>query len=332
MVVPASPPTNFYFFFVVPVAQYFKMKFGKLENIEGVDFRMAPSHPINQKILPGKAAATPRVQPRVHVGCSVWAEKGYKGRIFPPKTPQRSFLAEYAKQLPTVELNGMHYYLPRPEVVESWKAAVQEGFLFCPKVPQFISHRRYMLGNPEMTDEFLLRLAALEGFLGPCILQLPPYFGPERLPQLEELLTFMPDDVELALELRHPAWFADPVAQDEVFALMEACGVHPVVADVVGRRDAQHMRLSSRKLLIRFNGHNLHPTDYERLDAWALQLQQWLEQGLEEVFIFMHQSEQGYGADLARYFIRKMNALNPYLRLKEPVWYGDSAAQERLFS
>lgn len=294
------------------------MKFGKLETLADATFVLPPPHPLLHKILAGK----PVQQPQLRVGCSVWTERGYKGRIIPPKTPQKLFLEAYAQQLPTVEMNGTHYYLPRPEIVEGWKAAVPDGFKFCPKVPQFISHRRDMLANAEMTEKFLLLMFSLEDHLGPAILQLPPYFGPERLPQLALLLEHLPKDFELALELRHPAWFADPGVQDEVFALMEACGVHAVISDVGGRRDALHMRLSSKKLLLRFNGHNLHPTDYQRLDDWALQLQAWLAQGLEEAYIFMHQPEQAYGAELSRYFIQKMNVLYPSLALKQPFWYG----------
>jgi uncharacterized protein YecE (DUF72 family) len=294
------------------------MKFGRLESLEGTVFHLPPSHPLTQKVLPGMPAEAPRVR----IGCSVWSEKGYKGRLYPARTPQSRYLEAYARQLPTVELNGTHYYLPRPEVVAAWVAAVPPGFLFCPKVPQFISHRRNMLGNPEMIEQFILRLAALEAHLGPCILQMPPYFGPGRLPELALLLEALPRDLEMALELRHPAWFVDDGAQDELFALMEACGLHAVISDVGARRDVLHMRLSSRKVLVRFNGHNLHPSDYKRLDAWALQLQQWLEAGLEEVFFFMHQPEQGLGADLARYFIHKLNT-DMGLGLPEPQWYGE---------
>ncbi|WP_040395998.1 DUF72 domain-containing protein [Cesiribacter andamanensis] len=294
------------------------MKFGRLDSPEGHAFNLPPSHPLTSKVLPGR----PALLPRVHIGCSVWSEKGYKGRIFPPRTPQGRFLETYARQLPTVELNGTHYYLPRPEVVASWMAAVPEGFLFCPKVPQFITHRRNMLGNPEMIEQFILRLAAMEGHLGPCIMQMPPYFGPDRLDELARLLEALPQDIAMALEVRHPAWFADTAAQDELFALMEASGTHAILSDVGGRRDALHMRLSSRKVLVRFNGHNLHPTDYHRLNAWALQLQEWMEEGLEEVFFFMHQPEQGLGADLARYFIRTLNA-RLGLGLPEPIWYGE---------
>lgn len=294
------------------------MKFGKLEHIDGLSFLLPPTHPTSAKVLPGVPAA----QLQLRIGCSVWSEKGYKARIFPPKTSQKQFLTAYGKQLSTVELNGTHYYLPRPEVVESWKSAVPDGFLFCPKVPQFISHRKDMLGNPEMIEQFLLRMLALEDHLGISFMQLPPYFGPDRLPQLAALLEYLPKDFQLALELRHPAWFTDPVAQDELFALMEACGVHPVIADVTGRRDVLHMRLSTTKVLIRFNGCNLHPSDFQRLDAWAGRLQEWVDAGLQEVHFFMHQSEQGYGADLALYLIRKLNE-NAALALPEPVWYGE---------
>src|SRR5918911_4899305 len=46
--------------------------------------------------------------------------------------------------------------------------------------------------------------------LGPMFLQLPPAFGPASLPQLQAFLEFWPADLRLAIEVRHPNFFAEP--------------------------------------------------------------------------------------------------------------------------
>jgi uncharacterized protein YecE (DUF72 family) len=295
------------------------MKFGRLDTIEGVDFRLPAPHPATAQVL---AAARSDRKPEVFIGCSVWSQRGYVGRAFPPKTPQRAYLEAFGKAFTTVELNSTHYSIPRSEQVIKWREAVPSGFRFMPKVPQYISHRREPLTNPDALDMFIVRMTELEDRLGPILLQLPHHFGAEHLPQIEKFFAYWPEDMPLALEVRHADLLKAGSAQDELFSLMQAYGVQAVMSDVAGRRDALHMRLSTPHLLLRFNGHNLHPSDYQRLDAWVLRLSEWLKNGLQSLYVYMHQPEQGLNADTARYFIQQLNA-HTGLQVAEPVWYQD---------
>lgn len=299
------------------------MKFGRLDSVDGVDFRLPATHLRTTQLLD---KAQPLAQPEVHLGCSVWAQRGYVGKAYPPKTPQRKYLEAYGQAFNTVELNSTHYSIPRSEQIMKWREAVPPGFKFMPKVPQYISHRRDPLANPDALEMFIVRMAELEDRLGPVLLQLPHHFGAEHIPQIQRFFDFWPEDMPLALEVRHEELLKAGSAQDELFGLMEEYKVQSVISDVAGRRDALHMRLSTPNLLLRFNGHNLHPSDYQRLDDWATLLGKWLQNGLQSLYVFMHQPEQGLNADTVRYFTQKLKQITK-LSLNDTPWFQN----ERLF-
>ena len=294
------------------------MQFGRLENIDNVDWQMPPVHPATIEMLSRQGDG----EPLFYIGCSVWSVKEYVGRVFPPGTPGSRYLEAYGRQFYTVEANSTHYNIPTPQTIAKWRDTVQEGFRFCPKFPQFISHRKKMTGNPEAIDRFLNTVLGLEDKLGISFLQLPPYFGPDRCDDLIELLEYLPYDFRTTVEFRHPDWFADPYLMDDIFSYLETRQIPVVISDVAGRRDVLHQRLSSPVLFLRFNGHNLHPTDYTRIDAWVERIKEWVEEGLKEVYIFVHEPDQHLNADLAIYLI---NALNKqcHAGIPVPVWYQD---------
>jgi uncharacterized protein YecE (DUF72 family) len=179
-----------------------------------------------------------------------------------------------------------------------------------------------MTGNPEAIDRFLDTVLGLGNKLGISFLQLPPYFSPDRCDDLVELLEYLPHDFRTTVEFRHPDWFTDPYLMDDIFSYLEERQIPVVISDVAGRRDVLHQRLSTPVLFLRFNGHNLHPTDYTRIDAWIERIGEWMEAGLKEVYIFVHEPEQHLNADLAVYLI---NALNKrcHAGIPVPVWYQD---------
>ena len=298
------------------------MQFGRVENLSGVDFSLPPEAPATARVL----AAAEIAMPQVFIGCSVWSERKYKKRVYPPKTPQNKYLAAYGNAFTTVELNSTHYSIPSSEQIGKWRDAVPSGFHFMPKVPQYISRRRDPLQQAEALDMFIVRMAELEDRLGPILLQIPHHFGAEHIPVLEQFFQVWPVDMKLVLEVRHEELLKPGTAQDELFGIMEKYNIGSVISDVAGRRDALHMRLSTPDLLLRFNGHNMHPTDVERLDAWTEQLVDWLNQGLHTAHIYMHQPEQELNADAARYMIQHLNN-RTNLGLVEPNWY----SQPQLF-
>ena len=293
------------------------MDFGKLQDIINVDFTLPPDHPGTWAVL---QQAGQQAQPDVYVGLPVWVNKAWAGTIYPATMREKDSLLWYAKQFNTIELNSTHYHIPGPTTIERWRNSVPKGFRFCPKFPQLISHESALHTTQGITAAFCEAIAGLEGNLGSSFLQLPPYFGPDQLPELEAFLKFIPETIPVTVELRHPDWFADNAAAIELFDVLEKYSVGTVITDVSGRRDVLHMRLTTPSAMVRFVGNGLHPTDYTRIDAWVQRLKVWFENGLQQLYFFVHEPDNTLAPDLAIYLIEQLNKVCG-LELKVPKKY-----------
>ena len=279
------------------------MEFGRLEDVGGVDFRLPADDAENARVLRGSRGGS---RPRIHIGLAGWSDPGFAGRLHPPGTPRREFLARYARVLPTNELNST-YYGVSPERIARWRAAVPEGFRFCPKLPATITHERELAGAEAETEAFLAALADFGERMGLAWGTLGPRFGPERMEVLERYVSAYAPRLPLALELRHPRWFSDAGAREAVFACFEYHGVVAVLTDVAGRRDVLHMRCTTPATMLRFVGNAPHPSDRERLDAWAERLAAWRAAGLTDAWVFLHQKHDPDAIELARHLARRLH-------------------------
>src|SRR6218665_1625266 len=280
------------------------MDFGKLHNIENVDFTLQPDHESNLRILGGARAAKPLVYP----GCPIWSDKGWIGKIYPEGAQEKNFLNYYGRQFNSIELNATHYKIPGPATVERWKSATGNDFKFCPKVPQVISHANNLNEMAGLMAEFMETLGHFEPKLGITFLQLPPHFKTERLNELTTFLAMVPAEIKLAVELRHESWFANKKAFDTLCDYLTAHDHSLVITDVSGRRDAAHKRVTNKRTFIRFGANDLHPTDFPRLTAWADCLARWISNGLEELYFFMHTPDKSVCPELLNHFIEQLNA------------------------
>jgi uncharacterized protein YecE (DUF72 family) len=300
------------------------MKFGRLEAsaLSQISWELPTDPPATQAVLD---RLPPRTQtPSVYIGCSVWTDRSFVGRVYPQGTPAKDFLKIYCRQFNTVELNTTFYSIPSVEKVKKWKEAATPGFQFCPKVPRSISHSSNVDAQRHLLDIFLEAIFHFEEALGMTFMQLPPYFQPSSMKALQRLLAHIPQGFNLAVELRHPAWFSDKVAQQELFTFLQAHGIVAVITDVAGRRDVLHQTLTMRCAFIRFTGNNLHATDYTRIDAWVKKLHLWLEKELSAIYFLLHEPEKALCADLAAYMIRQLNELGG-LQLSPPSLEGQQA-------
>ncbi|MBC6991520.1 DUF72 domain-containing protein [Hymenobacter sp. BT491] len=284
------------------------MDFGRLSDLRYVDFRLPPDHPDTAAVLARGAISASQTR-NVYVGCPIWTNKAWLGSYFPAGIKENEYLHYYARQFNSIELNTTHYRIPDATTVRKWRDAAPVGFRFCPKMPQSISHERELYNADDLTLTFCRAISELGDRMGMAFLQLPPTFGPENLPRLERYLLDFPDYVPLAVELRHPAWFADAGLRDAVYALLEALGKTLVITDVAGRRDVLHQRLTTSTAFVRFNGHGLVPSDYSRADAWAERLAAWLAAGLQTAYLFIHQKDIMHSPIWTQYFLDKLNKL-----------------------
>ena len=77
------------------------MKFGKVDNVDEVDFSIPPDHPATDKVL--KKSKTKDL--KVYVGCGKWNKTDLKN-FYPRGT--KSELEYYATQFNSIELNATH--------------------------------------------------------------------------------------------------------------------------------------------------------------------------------------------------------------------------------
>ncbi len=280
------------------------MKFGKLQDISGVDFSLPPISPQALERLGGSSA---RDRFRAFVGLPRWSSKEWIGQLFPPKTKQGDFLHFYSQSFNTIELNTTHYRIPKPEQVEKWADQAADDFIFCPKIPQTISHYRKLINCDMEIEQFAESIRYFGKKLGCCFVQLQESFGPDQLSHLYDFVDKWPEDLGISFEFRHPQWFEAQQLFPEVIGLLSQRKMGMVITDVSGRRDVLHGDLTNTSAMLRLVGNSLHPTDYERVDAWIERLEIWVDHGLERLYFFPHQPKDPQAADYGKYMIEKLN-------------------------
>ena len=300
------------------------MEFGKIlpDDLSKVDFVLPPDKEDTLRIL---RAETEGNKPSVFVGCAKWGRKDWLGKVYPPGTREADFLPLYAKHFNCIELNATFYKIPSFKQAQEWKSKVGPGFLFSPKVSNSISHIHRLKDVNERVERFLQGISGFGENLGPVFLMPHPGMGPKNLDRIESFLQLIPKEIKMFVELRHDEWFESPDAFKEVFDMLERNQAGAVITDAAGKRDCVHMRLTTPEAFVRFVGNDLHPTDYVRVDDWIQRIKTWLDAGLKRVYFFMHQTEEVYSPELARYAIRQFNK-HCGTNIPEPVFVEDETA------
>jgi uncharacterized protein YecE (DUF72 family) len=146
----------------------------------------------------------------VWIGTSGWQYDDWRGPVYPPRLPQRSWLEAYAERFATVESNNAFYRLPERRTFEDWAARTPDDFVMAVKVSRYLTHIKRLRAPAEPVERFLGRARGLGSKLGPVLLQLPPQLRADR-DRLERALDRFPDDVRVAVEFRHDSWFTDDI-------------------------------------------------------------------------------------------------------------------------
>lgn len=275
------------------------MKFGSVDNPGSIDFTLPEDHPDTLKVL--KQMGGDKLD--AYVGCAKWNKKDLKG-FYPRGTKDE--LTYYSRQFNSIELNATHYKTYGPEQAQEWKDKTPSGFKFFPKVVNSISHFKRLKGVEAPLEEYLHGMRGFGDQLEMIFLQLRDDFKPKDFDRVQRFVEIWPDEIPLAIELRHTDWFNDATVADQVYQLFEKHGVANVITDTAGRRDLLHMRLTSPVAFIRYVGAN-HESDYTRLDDWVERLTFWKEQGMEKLYFFVHQNMEKESPMLSAHFIKNIN-------------------------
>lgn len=276
------------------------MKFGKVEDPGSIDFTLPPDHPQTKEVLQNFASQSFN---NVSIGCAKWNRKDLKN-FYPRGTKEE--LTYYSTQFNSIELNATFYRMWPVEQFQSWRDKTGDDFKFFPKVPRLISHIKRLANADELVTDYTANLLGLEQKLGMVFLQMPENFQPKWMERIPEFFKKWPREIPLAFEVRHQDWHQDEAVSDELNSILKEYNIANVITDSAGRRDLLHMRLTSDTAFIRYNGAN-HDSDYTRLDDWVDRLEDWYDQGLKNVYFFVHQNLEEASPLLSAHFIKKMN-------------------------
>lgn len=292
------------------------MKFGKLADISNVDFSLPPDPEGTTLILEHLEKRTD--VPKVYIGATGWGMKEWVGKWYPEKTNAKGYLLAYGKQFNSIELNTTHYQIPNIDLTTKWYKETPDDFVFCPKIPQTISHSIDLGMSTDRVAIFSREIKELQHKLACCFMQMPPYFNYDRLHFLERFLSEWDIEIPLAIEIRHEDWFKNPHQGNALFKLLEKYNISTVITDVAGRRDVLHNRLTSDIAMIRFVGNGMVDSDFTRMDEWVQKLKYWFSKNLKTVYLFPHQPDNILSPEAAVYFTQKLIEEIPNVIVRGP--------------
>jgi uncharacterized protein YecE (DUF72 family) len=235
----------------------------------------------------------------IRVGISGWTYGGWRGSFYPMGLRHSDELSYASRQVDTIEINGTHYSLQRPDSFARWHEETPEGFVFAVKGSRFITHLKQLRDiETPLANFFASGVLRLEEKLGPFLWQFSPRFGFDR-ERLEHFFTLLPRDTEAAaalaarhdqrlegrawtrterkrelrhaIEIRHTSFL-----KSALIALLRQYDIALVFADSVAWPYAED--LTADFVYLRLHGsEELYASGYsdEALDWWAARIKLW---------------------------------------------------------
>ena len=232
----------------------------------------------------------------VHIGCSGWHYKSWKGLIYPAQLPTSEWLREYTKRFSTVELNNSFYRLPSEDTFAAWREQVPRGFLFAVKASRFLTHIKRLRDPAEPLNRLLTHAAPLGPTLGPILYQIPPRWFPDA-ERLETFLAALPQRLTPTSRqrLHHVLEMRDPRGYEPwVIDLLRQYGVALCVHDMPGSESP--LIAVGPIAYIRFHGYGAkYGGSYpdQVLDEWAQWIRGLLSSG-RDVYAYFNNDINGY--------------------------------------
>ncbi len=167
-----------------------RMEFGRVPETEldHLDLSLPPDAASSKAVLKGKRKKRhPAIYTAAPNGAARWV-----GKLSPKGTKEKDYLAHCVGYFSSIEMNATHYRIFDVATVKKWKDTAPEGFVFCPKFYQGISHLRRLKNCDDLTSMYLESVHALEDKLGPSFLQLHENFGPKAMDDILNYLQKLP--------------------------------------------------------------------------------------------------------------------------------------------
>jgi uncharacterized protein YecE (DUF72 family) len=226
----------------------------------------------------------------VHIGCSGWNYREWRGTFYPRGLASAEWLAFYASRFGTVEVNTTFYRLLARQTAARWVEQTPPGFVFAVKASRYLTHVKRLAGVRDGVARFYERIEPLieAGRLGPVLWQLPETFHRDDA-RLRETLELLPAGMH-AFEFRHESWFAKPV-----YELLRAHRAALVIGDHPERPFQAHEATASWRYVRFHYGSRGRRGNYSpaELESWARRLRAWHSAG-EELYVYFNNDWEGF--------------------------------------
>lgn len=221
----------------------------------------------------------------IRLGTSGFSYDDWVGPVYPPDLTRGGWLAHYASEFDTVELNVTYYRVPKVSIVQGWAKRTPDNFLFTVKAHRGLTHERV---EPSF-EQFVASLGPLReaGKLACVLAQFPYSFHPtERNYAYLRILKAGLAELPVVVEFRDRAW-----VQERTFDLLAELDLGYCCVDEPRLRGLMPpiVRASSEIGYVRFHGRNAakwwkHDQAWERYDYTYTEeeLEEWLP-GLHEL-------------------------------------------------
>jgi uncharacterized protein YecE (DUF72 family) len=237
----------------------------------------------------------------VHVGCSGWNYRDWRGVVYPEGLPARRWLERYAELFDTVEVNNTFYRLPSQSAVEGWVEQTPDGFVIAVKASRYLTHVKRLRELRKGVRRYLGAIKPLADSpkLGPVLWQLPATFqrDDDRLAAALEQLT----EGRHCFEFRHRSWFVP-----EVYELLRRHRAALVIGDDPERPFQSH-EMTADWTYIRFHrGNRGRRGNYSKreLEQWKRRIASWRAD--VEVFAYFNNDWEGFAPNNARWLAERL--------------------------
>ena len=277
---------------------------------------------------------------RLLMGSCSFTAQGWEKSFYPPGLKKTGYLAFYAEQFNTVEVDATFYGIPSDKTVRGWYERTPENFVMACKVPQSITHDACLVDCDDQFREFLQAMSGLHQKVGPMLFQFPYYNRKalvrplEFLGRLRAFLPKLPGDFRFAMEIRNKGWVGPELLDllrkyNVAFALID----HPYMprpfelmrnADIV-TSDFVYIRLLGDRYAIEEVTKTWDKTVVDRsreLMEWTAVVDQLLARDVK-VYTYVNNHFAGHSPDTLRQFLamlrrRQQQNANNTEELPEP--------------
>jgi uncharacterized protein YecE (DUF72 family) len=221
----------------------------------------------------------------VRIGCSGWNYDSWRGVFYPDGMGPARWLAEYSRQLDTVEVNSTFYRLVSRKAADRWVADTPDDFCFTIKASRYLTHIK-RLGD-DATKGFVLREGIARfyeplgplvdaGKLGPILWQLPANFRRDD-ERLAHALSLVPPGRH-CFEFRDASWFTK-----DVYALLREHDAAMVIGDDPERTLPSAEPTAGWAFVRLHRGTYGRRGNYSRaeIERWARRIAAWRDGGID---------------------------------------------------